>query len=98
MNKRANKAAGGNAGERRSSARSNRGVWAALPGMPQPCRSAKPIEVGVGIGIGIGIGIERTCMGFGHERLRSTSNRMGIAYPGTIPIATPTPTAAGNER
>ena len=29
----------------------------------------KTIEVGVGIGIGIGIGIERTCMGFGHERL-----------------------------
>jgi hypothetical protein len=35
MNETPNQAAGGNAGERRSSARSNRGVWAALPGMPQ---------------------------------------------------------------
>jgi hypothetical protein len=33
-----NHAAGGNAGERRSSARSNRGLWAALPGMPQLIR------------------------------------------------------------
>ena len=35
-----NKAAGGNVGERRSSARSNRSLWAALPGMPQLSRSA----------------------------------------------------------
>src|SRR4051812_6012529 len=33
--------AGGNAGERRSSARSNRDLWAALPGMPHPIRSPK---------------------------------------------------------
>ena len=36
-----NKAAGGNAGERRSSACSNRGLWAALPGMPQLWRSKR---------------------------------------------------------
>ena len=36
-----NQAAGGNAGERRSSARSNLNLLAALPGMPQLCRNAK---------------------------------------------------------
>ena len=36
--KRPNQAARGNAGERRSSARSSRVLWAALHGMPQLCR------------------------------------------------------------
>ena len=43
--------------------------------------SAKLIEVGVGIGIGIGI--ERTCMGFGHERLdlyHAAIDYVGWAY------------------